>query len=39
MQEYIWEPLEMDSTTFRLADRPDIAARIPKCFYDLLQAH
>jgi CubicO group peptidase (beta-lactamase class C family) len=30
MQEHIWKPLEMDSTTFRVAGRPDIAARLPQ---------
>ena len=30
MQEHIWTPLEMDSTTFRVNDRPDVAARLPQ---------
>ena len=29
MQKYIWEPLGMNSSTFRLSDRPDIEARLP----------
>lgn len=28
MQENIWKPLGMDSTTFRLRDRPDIKSRL-----------
>lgn len=28
MKENIWKPLGMDSTTFRLRDRPDIESRL-----------
>ena len=30
MQEHTWKPLGTDSTTFRVTDRPDIAARLPQ---------
>jgi CubicO group peptidase (beta-lactamase class C family) len=30
MQEHIWTPLDMTSSTFCLADRPDMTARLPE---------
>lgn len=30
MQEHIWTPLGMNSSTFRLSEHPDIAARLPQ---------